>query len=149
LRRARWTKYYTFRFWIGAVSQREREGKALKNIMRVALALPALWALHSGAWAHAHLEKATPAPDSKTTQVREIRLDFSEAVEAKLSVIKLETGEERTVVEPEARPDPKDGKALVVSLYEPLAPGIYRVVWSVVTADGHKVKGSYSFLVSR
>ncbi len=134
---------------MGAVSQRELEGEALKIIIRVALVLPALVALNSGAWAHAHLEKVSPAADSKSAEVREIRLVFSEAIEPKLSSIKLETLEERAVAEPAAQPDPKDPRTLVVGLYEPLPPGLYRVVWSAVTADGHKVKGNYSFLVSR
>jgi len=108
-----------------------------------------LCALAAGAAAHAHLEKAQPAADSKSPDVREIRLAFSEAIEPKLSSIRLETAEERTVTEPGAVVDGADPKVLVVHLYEKLPPGNYVVRWSVVAADGHKMSGSYSFLSSR
>ena len=99
--------------------------------------------------AHAHLETALPAADAKIAEVREIRLVFSEAIEPKLSSIKLETSEERTVTEPAAQVDPADPKVLAVHLFEKLPPGIYKVRWAVVAADGHRMSGNYSFLVSR
>jgi methionine-rich copper-binding protein CopC len=108
-----------------------------------------LLALVQSAGAHAHLEKALPAADSKMADVQEIRLAFSEAVEPKLSSIRLETAEERTVTEPGAEVDAADPKMLVVHLYEKLPPGSYKVRWSVVAADGHKTSGSYAFLSSR
>lgn len=100
-------------------------------------------------WAHAHLETAQPAADSKTAEVREIRLVFSEPIEPKLSSIKIESGEDRAVVEPAAEADPQNPKALVVHLFEKLPPGIYKVRWVVVAADGHRMSGAYSFLASR
>jgi methionine-rich copper-binding protein CopC len=114
-----------------------------------ALLAGGLSVLAAVAGAHAHLEKAQPAADSKSPDVQEIRLAFSEAVEPKLSSIRLETGEERTVTEPGAQVDGADPKVLVVHLYEKLPPGQYKVLWSVVAADGHKMSGSYSFLCSR
>jgi len=105
--------------------------------------------LCGGVAAHPHLAQSLPAADSKTAEVRDLRLVFSEAVEARLSAVHLETGEERTVTEPEAQADAADPKALVVHLFERLPPGIYTVRWSVVGADGHKASGSYSFLASR
>jgi len=107
------------------------------------------WLLAAAAGAHAHLEKAAPAADSKIAEVRELRLAFSEAVEPKLSTVRLETSEERTVTEPGAEPDPADPRVLVVRLYEKLPPGMYTVRWSVVATDGHKMSGSYSFMASR
>jgi len=109
----------------------------------------ALYAMAAAAGAHAHLEKAQPAAGSKSADVQEIRLAFSEAIEGKLSSIRLETSEERTVTEPGAQVDGADPKVLVVHLYEKLPPGNYVVRWSVVAADGHKMSGSYSFLSSR
>ncbi len=103
----------------------------------------------AAAGAHAHLEKAIPAADSKIAEVQELRLSFSEAVEPRLSSVRLETSEERTVTEPGAEPDPADPRVLVVRLYEKLPPGVYKVRWSVVAADGHKMSGSYSFMASR
>jgi methionine-rich copper-binding protein CopC len=113
---------------------------------RLALALAALFV--QGVQAHAHLEQAQPAPDSKSAEVREIRLRYSEAIEAKLSSIRLEDREDRAVTEPEAQADPADHRVLVLHLFEPLAPGSYRLRWAVVAGDGHRMSGSYSFLVS-
>jgi len=108
-----------------------------------------LTSLFAGAtWAHAHLESAQPAADSKTAEVREIRLVFSEPIEPKLSSIKLESREDRAVVEPSAQADPKDPKVLVLHLFEKLPPGSYKVRWAVVAADGHRMSGSYEFLAS-
>jgi len=101
------------------------------------------------AWAHGHLETAQPAADSKNAEVREIRLVFSEPIEPRLSTIKLESGEDRAVVEPAAEVDAADPKVLVVHLFEKLPPGLYQVRWTVVAADGHRMSGHYSFLASR
>jgi methionine-rich copper-binding protein CopC len=100
------------------------------------------------ACAHAHLEKAQPAAGSKSAEVREVRLAFSEALEARLSTIQIEDREDRKVVEPEAQLDPADAKILVLHLFEKLPPGSYKLRWAVVAADGHRMKGDYSFLVS-
>lgn len=105
------------------------------------LAVPAIWA-------HAHLVSAQPAGGSTSAQVTELRLAFSEALEARMSSVKLEDREDRAVVEPAAAADPADTKVLVVHLYERLPPGLYTVKWAAVAADGHRVTGSYSFEVS-
>jgi len=103
----------------------------------------------SSAWAHAHLEATQPAADSKTAEVREIRLVFSEPIEPRLSTIRLESREDRAVVEPAAEIDPGNPKVLVLHLFERLPPGAYTVRWVAVAADGHRMSGNYSFLASR
>jgi hypothetical protein len=114
---------------------------------RAAFALGLLLAA-GGAWAHAHLENAQPAAGSVRTDVTEVRLAFTEALEARLSSIRIEDREDRAVVEPAAAADPADAKVLVVHLYEKLPPGNYTVKWVAVASDGHRASGSYSFQVS-
>jgi copper resistance protein C len=104
--------------------------------------------LASAAWAHAHLESAQPAADSKNAEVGAIRLEFSAALEPKLVTIRLEDREDRAVVEPSAGIDPANPRAVVLALFEKLPPGSYKVRWSVVAADGHRMSGDYTFLVS-
>jgi methionine-rich copper-binding protein CopC len=116
--------------------------------MRQSLCGAGLLVLAQCALAHAHLENAQPAADSKNAEVRAIRLGFSEALEAKLSAIRIEDREDHAVVEPSAEADPADGKVLVLKLFDKLAPGSYKVRWSVVGADGHKMSGNYTFVVS-
>ena len=94
-------------------------------------------------------KKRSPPPGSKNAEVREIRLGFSEPVEAKLSTIQIEDREDRKVVEPDAQADPADAEVLVLRLFEKLPPGAYKLRWAVVAADGHRMKGDYSFVVSR
>lgn len=43
--------------------------------------------------------------------------------------------------------DPRDVYALLASVVVPMAEGIYRLRWRVVSADGHPVEGSYRFAV--
>jgi hypothetical protein len=40
-----------------------------------------------------------------------------------------------------------DGKTLIGTLKAPLPVGSYTLGWHVVTADTHRVEGSYSFTV--
>ncbi len=117
--------------------------------MRTRLWICCLSFLALDAWAHAHLEAAQPAADSKAAEVREIRLVFSEPIEPRLSTIRLENREDRAVVEPAAEVDPTNPKVLVLHLFEKLPPGSYTVRWVAVAADGHRVSGNYSFLASR
>ena len=44
--------------------------------------------------------------------------------------------------------DAKDEKQLIVALQAPLKAGAYTVKWTAVTADTHRVNGTYSFKVA-
>ena len=39
------------------------------------------------------------------------------------------------------------GTAMVVPIAKPLPPGVYRVNWHVLSVDGHKLQGSFTFEV--
>ena len=104
-------------------------------------------AFTSQALAHAHLTSATP-PDGKAVAAspNELDLNFSEALNLKFSGVTL-TGPDK--VEVKLR-DPilRDGdKTFVVTIPDKLAPGIYAVQWHVLSNDGHKTQGSYTFTV--
>ena len=43
--------------------------------------------------------------------------------------------------------DPADKSTLIVKLPQPLAAGSYKVNWQAISADTHKVKGSFTFHV--
>jgi methionine-rich copper-binding protein CopC len=107
-----------------------------------ALVLPAV------AVAHAHLRHAEPAADSQTTSVSVVSLQFSEAVNPELSRITVQDREDHALVVPSVHGDPAHPDTLILNLASPLAAGQYSVVWSVVAADGHRMKGQYRFLVS-
>src|SRR5258708_1962276 len=98
--------------------------------------------------AHGSLEKSAPARDAAVPgDVKEIRLDFSESVIAKLSGIELKDQGGKTITTGTAVNDPKDKKKLVVPLQAPLQAGAYTVNWHAGSDDTHRVKGNYSFKV--
>ncbi len=99
------------------------------------------------AFAHAKLEASTPQANSVVSPApAQVRLQFNEPLELPFSKIKL-VDEKGTVVEPsKIALDPANAKALVATT-PGLHAGAYRVQWSTVTRDGHKVKGEFNFRV--
>ncbi|MBB6447229.1 copper resistance CopC/CopD family protein [Bacillus benzoevorans] len=93
-------------------------------------------------FAHAQLEKAEPAPDSTLTALpEEIVLTFNERLEKELFSIKVfnEAGEQVSKSETEMS---KDQKTITQDLPS-LPEGNYAISYSVLSADGHPIKGSY------
>lgn len=114
---------------------------------------PALWLLAAlfvtpGVFAHAHLQHQYPAADAQVDAAPQaLTLNFSEGIEAQFSGLTL-TGPGDTAIETgKAKRNEQDSKQLIVPLSQPLQPGDYRVEWHVVSVDGHKTKGHYSFSV--
>lgn len=93
---------------------------------------------------HATLLRSTPAANSHVAKTpRTIRLVFSEQVVPELSHV--------TLVGPDAKPvvllvasDPHDVHTLVGRV-GPLPAGRYKVMWHVLSADGHPVGGTFDF----
>jgi len=101
--------------------------------------------------AHAHptLKFASPPVDGTAAAApTEIRLNFSEAVISKFSSVELRDQSGIKVATGKVATDAKDEKQLVVLLQAPLKAGTYTVKWVVVTADTHRVNGTYSFKVA-
>ena len=103
--------------------------------------------------AHPKLSSATPAADTVVAAPTKIQLVFSEALVAQFSGIDL------TMTEmPGMKMGPMkmngvtatvaaDGKTLVAALAKPLPVGTYKVDYHVVSADTHRIQGSYTFKV--
>jgi methionine-rich copper-binding protein CopC len=77
---------------------------------------------------------------------KEIRLQFSDNVELPFSKIKLLNANDAPIEASAIALDKGNPRALVATL-PALTSGVYRVRWSTVTRDGHKVKGEYSFTI--
>jgi methionine-rich copper-binding protein CopC len=103
--------------------------------------------LASSALAHAKLQASEPKAGATVAAApAEIKLQFNEALELPFSKIKLVDARD-AIIEPTAVAlDKADPKAMVATL-PALPAGPYRVLWSTMTRDGHKVKGEYSFTV--
>ena len=121
------------------------------NITAMAtLAVLAMGALSTSAEAHPKLKSVSPAADvSSKVSPKEIKLNFSEGVIAKLFGLELKDEAGKTILTGVPATDPGDRKQLVVPLQSPLIAGRYTVAWHAVSEDTHRVKGEYSFEVAR
>jgi methionine-rich copper-binding protein CopC len=100
----------------------------------------------SQAGAHAKLESTTPAADSTVSSPKSIQAHFSEAIEIKLSSLKLAMSD-GAAVPVMSMNVAKDPSTLSIMPNSALKPGVYTVTWSVVSDDGHKTTGTFSFTV--
>lgn len=97
------------------------------------------------ALAHGLLVQTAPAADAAVAQPPvEISLNFNENIEARFSGIDLVGPDGAIVATGEITVDDKN---MVAPVLGSLVPGVYQVDWHVLSADGHKVKGSYRFEV--
>ena len=115
-------------------------------IVRTAAGLAFLLAPFA-AFAHAQLEEATPAVGGTVAPPREIRLKFSEGVEAHFCAVAVTAEGGAAVPVGALSVDPADPSVLIAKLGKTLAPGVYTVAWHAVSVDTHKTQGSFSFTV--
>lgn len=98
--------------------------------------------------AHAHLKTETPAADSVlTVSPTELSLGFSEGIEPDFSKITLTDASQKTVKTGKMTLAANDNTQAVLPLSDALSAGKYIVSWNVVSVDGHKTHGQYSFTV--
>lgn len=119
------------------------------SIRRVASAFIVLCALGaaSAASAHAHLAASVPADKSTVAPAPSaVAMTFTESLNLKFSGIKLIGPEKTTLKTGEASLTDHD-KGLTVPLPAGLAAGSYTVEWHVLSSDGHKTSGAFSFTV--
>lgn len=99
-------------------------------------------------WAHAHLTHQYPAANAAVTAAPQaITLNFSEGIEPGFSGAKIIGPKNENVKTLPAKRNEQDKKQLIVPLADALNPGSYTVDWHVVSVDGHKTKGQYTFTV--
>ena len=98
--------------------------------------------------AHAHLERSDPSADARLAAAPTvIRLWFSEAPELALSgVALLDSAGSSSALGPLEQG--ADGpRSVRVAIPRALPPGVYKVKWHVVAADGHPSSGTFAFRV--
>jgi len=104
--------------------------------------------LSSLALAHSQLKKSVPAAGATVAAGQtEVRLQFNEVVEPRISKVTVELKGKPIASEPAAS-DPSDKTTLIVRFAQPLQAGSYQVNWQAVSVDTHKVKGSFTFQVA-
>ena len=122
-----------------------RKQKALLIVASSALMLSGT----IGASAHPRLLNATPAADGTVSAAPNmVTLRFNERLELAFSSVIIRDAEGKQVDKMDASVDKSDRRILKVSV-PPLAPGMYKVEWQVMSADTHKVEGDFKFRVGR
>jgi copper resistance protein C len=134
---------------LGEFQEDLRVGKSLPlttmRHRRIALTLPALLIGTAAAYAHAHLERATPAPESTVqTAPSEVTLWFTQQLEPAFSSAQVRDGSGARV----DRGARIDGMQIHVAM-NPLPPGTYQVHWKVLSVDTHTTEGNFSFRVGQ
>lgn len=117
----------------------------LKNVMTTTALLASLFSA-SGVFAHAHLKNQTPAADSSVAAPADLRLSFSEGVEASFTKVTVTRDGAPVAIKPLTTDS--DKKVLIVTPAAPLSAGEYKVEWHAVSVDTHKSEGAYQFKVS-
>lgn len=105
------------------------------------------------AFAHPKLLSANPAANAVVAAPARLQLSFSEGLVAQFSGADLSMTDMpgmkmkspmKMALKASVAPD---GKTLVLALGRPLPRGTYKLDWHVVSADTHRVQGSYAFKV--
>jgi methionine-rich copper-binding protein CopC len=98
--------------------------------------------------AHSYLERAEPRAGSTVKAApTEVRLRFTERLEAAFSTVRVTDETGKRVDRGDAQMDAGAPRELRVPL-GPLAPGRYAVHWRVLSVDSHVVEGSFTFRVA-
>ena len=100
--------------------------------------------------AHPELRRSAPAAgDTLASAPDELRLTFSAPIEIALSSITLHGPGERPVRLASLRSVEADPTVLAAAITDSaLPPGLYTLAWTVAGADGHPVRGRFTFTIA-
>lgn len=114
---------------------------------RASLMLGLLLAVPAIVSAHAFVDHAEPKVGSDVSPApTEVKIWYTQAVEPAFSKIKVLDSAGQEVDKKDTGQDSNDKHLLMVSL-PPLPPGVYKVVWKVVSVDTHHTQGDFKFTV--
>ena len=115
---------------------------------RMWVAWLALVLLPTQALAHTALTSSSPASGAHLYEApRELRLRFNEAVEIALARLALVGPGGTEIGLGELRNAPDSATVVIAAIERLLSAGVYTVRWQVAGADGHPVRGEFSFMV--
>jgi len=123
-------------------------GRARRALVATALAAAAIAAAApSSAWAHASLLATSPAAQRVAPHAPDaVALTFSEAIEPRFAVISITDVKGRQVAEGKPERSPADPRTIERAVRH-LDAGWYLAYWRVISADGHPVRGAFTFAV--
>lgn len=131
---------------MGTMSGRGRAARLLADAGFIVLMLFATTAARAIPRPHATLLSSDPAAGATLgVAPSRIRLLFSEPIEVAMSGATI-SGANGSSIALTVASDPRDVHALV-ALVPALQPGDHAVRWHIVSADGHRVEGRFSFTI--
>lgn len=99
--------------------------------------------------AHGALQRSEPGQGAHlSTAPRELRLTFNESVELAVARLQLIGPDSASVELGPLALDPDSATVLTAPVQGGLMAGIYTVAWQVAGADGHPVRGTYTFVIA-
>lgn len=102
----------------------------------------------AGALAHAHLQQQLPAAGTEVAASPQVlTLNFSEGIETQFSGVTVTGPQQKTIALGKLQRSDSNKAQLTVPVEQTLTAGKYTVDWHVVSVDGHKTKGQYTFSV--
>jgi len=114
-------------------------------LVTLALAATAVWPV--SAWAHAALLRTTPqASGTVNGSPAQVTLTYDEAVEPRFAVVSVTDAAGHQQISGPPHALATDPKTLAVPVSR-LTAGWYLVYWRVISADGHPVRGAFTFAV--
>jgi methionine-rich copper-binding protein CopC len=117
-----------------------------KQLLTFVIAILGLIATAVRVEAHAFLVRAEPRVGSKVRKApTEVRVWFSEAVQAGASSIKVFDASGKQVDKKDTHSCRANRAVLCVSLIPGLTAGSYKVTWRVTSADTHVTDGNFHF----
>jgi copper resistance protein C len=132
-----------------SISSFEQKWIWIGQSLKVMVFLSSLFLLSQSqpAWPHALPTRAEPGAGA-ACEIPPLRVHiwFDDPLEPGLCSLRVHDGSGKPVDKKDCRVNPSNPKLLEVSL-PPLPPGVYRVVWSVSSSDGHRTQGDYNFTI--
>jgi len=115
---------------------------------RTGVLLSVFLALAATAGAHAVLDRADPRAGSRVrTSPPRVTIWFTERLEPAYSRVQVQNARGERADAGDSQVDAADSRQLHVSL-PPLPAGTYKVLWRVLSVDGHLTEGEYTFQVA-
>jgi methionine-rich copper-binding protein CopC len=99
--------------------------------------------------AYGHAEVTSTSPKAGATvspSLSKVSVRFGSPITTGTITV---AGPKGTVSRGRGGPDPRSTARLIVRLRTPLASGRYRASWTVLAADGHRQRSSFTFKVRR
>jgi copper transport protein len=124
-----------------------RQLLARRRMLAVTAILAGALVLPASAWAHAALLHTFPSASGvQNGQPHEVRLTFSEPVEPRFAIVSVTdaNGTQQTTGRPARSTTDRD---TLVTPVKDLPQGWYLVFWRAISADGHPVRGAFTFAI--